>query len=470
MVNAEIASNQESRRVIRLVLLLPVILCSLLTLTGLMGVYISQKSLRQLQSLDEVALGPVLELQDIRDEMNKLSRGIHNFDAAQTGLEREEARKVVLSEVKRIRRQMGIKKVVTTDAAYSEYFQKWLGDWNLYASQLSSDVSANRLNIVRTTQDWEDDLSRLDERLSFITQFIQADVKDDLALSRRFSKVSSGVLIAALVLGLLVAIVSSQILVRMIQSRTESFLQVKANLIGASKMSALGEMAGGIAHEINNPLAIIQTTSAQFEELLSDEPVDRELLRTMSQTIQRTTWRIARIVSGLRTFSRDGSQDPFVLVKVQTLVENTISLCLERLKRHGTELIVEPIDPNAEFRGRETQISQVLLNLVGNADDAIQGLEEKWVRISVMAKDEMIEFRIEDSGPRISEELQKKIFQPFFTTKEIGKGTGMGLSISMGIVKAHGGTLELEGTNPRTCFVIRLPQKATSAFPTSEAA
>ncbi len=179
----------------------------------------------------------------------------------------------------------------------------------------------------------------------------------------------------------------------------------------------------------------------------------------MASQVEKTTNRIAKIVLGLRFFSRDGSQDSSSSIDVQKLIDETLSFCSERFKMNGTRLIIDKFSERLEFEGRATEISQVLLNLLNNANDAIIEQKEKWIRVSVLEKKNWLEIRVIDCGNGISQELQKKIFQPFFTTKGIGKGTGMGLSISMGIVRSHGGELELDNLSLNTCFVVRVPKK-----------
>ena len=232
----------------------------------------------------------------------------------------------------------------------------------------------------------------------------------------------------------------------------------KAMLNNNAKLASLGEMAGGVAHEINNPLATIQLIASQLGDVLAEPELDKELAIAMSESITKTTDRIAQIVQGLRTFSRDGSQDPFRRVPVRQLVADTASFCMERLRSGGIEFRIDEISDDLFFDGRAVQVSQVLLNLLNNAHDAIQPLDKKWVRISVRSADSNLEIRVTDSGDRISPQIQAKLFQPFFTTKEIGKGTGMGLSISLGIVKSHHGELFLDPNCANTCFVIRLPR------------
>jgi C4-dicarboxylate-specific signal transduction histidine kinase len=109
------------------------------------------------------------------------------------------------------------------------------------------------------------------------------------------------------------------------------------------------------------------------------------------------------------------------------------------------------------------QISQVLLNLISNACDAIAERDEKWIRIGAERKNGLVSIYVMDSGTGIPETVREKMFQPFFTTKEIGKGTGLGLSISTGILDAHNGSLSIDSTKPNTCFVVQLPESQAPA-------
>ncbi len=229
-------------------------------------------------------------------------------------------------------------------------------------------------------------------------------------------------------------------------------------LVSTSKMSALGEMAGGIAHEINNPLATIKSLSSQLRELLEETPIDRVTVNTMATVIEESTDRIAKVVQSLRAFARDGAKDPVAEINVHKLVDDTLTFCRERFKSGQTMLHVEPIREDLIIEGREIELSQVLLNLLGNAHDAVANLHERWIRVEVLESLATVDILVTDSGPGIAPELHDKIFQPFFTTKEIGKGTGTGLSISTGLIEKHGGSLTLNVNNPHTCFVIRLPK------------
>lgn len=239
-------------------------------------------------------------------------------------------------------------------------------------------------------------------------------------------------------------------------------------LVASAKMSALGEMANGIAHEINNPLAAIQSLSYLMSKALAEGQFEKEELRRMLTSMTGLTDRIARIIKGLRDFSRDASDDPIQSIEVRHLIDRTLSFCAERFKAHDIALIVDAFSDNLQFEGRSTELSQVLLNLLNNSFDALlisqitppQSLpKEKWIRITVRDLGSNVEIRVTDSGLGIPAEFQKKIFQPFFTTKDIGQGTGLGLSISFGILKTHHGELLLDEQSQHTSFVIRVPKK-----------
>jgi signal transduction histidine kinase len=234
--------------------------------------------------------------------------------------------------------------------------------------------------------------------------------------------------------------------------------RVKATMTQYAKMSALGEMAGGIAHEINSPLAAIKNLVGQLQEVVDDDPVDRPVLKEMAADAEKMTDRIARIVLSLRSFSRDGTKDPFRPVNVRQLLDETLDLCGERLRSRRIRLDIEPFPASLGFDGSATQVSQVLLNLLNNACDAISGMSDPWIRISVVASSDAIEIRVVDCGKGIPPAIREKLFQPFFTTKDIGKGTGLGLSISAGLAQGHGGQLHLDPHHPNTCFVLHLPR------------
>lgn len=227
----------------------------------------------------------------------------------------------------------------------------------------------------------------------------------------------------------------------------------------SSRMASIGVMAAGMAHEINNPLAIIAgRTQLMMRHLDSQGETPRKALKESADIIKQTVDRIARIVRGLRVFSRGGETDSFLVASVPDIVQSTAEFCSERFKKGGVELRVKPV-PSIELGCREVQVSQVLLNLINNGYDAVVGLEEKWVEIEVQETHEEVLFCVTDSGGGISSEIAEKIMIPFFTTKPIGQGTGLGLSISKGIAQDHCGDLVLDSKSSRTRFVFSVSKR-----------
>lgn len=236
--------------------------------------------------------------------------------------------------------------------------------------------------------------------------------------------------------------------------------------IVAAKMSTLGEMAGGVAHEINNPLAIIRVKAQQLiEESEETDQVESSLVKKAAEKIDATVLRISKIVKALRSFARDGDKDPFEVTSIQSIISDTLELCRERFNNNGVSLISPPVLENLRINCRPVQISQVLLNLIANAFDSVapnassETQEEMpWVKIEVECLGPQIIISVTDSGKGIPTEVVDKIFQPFFTTKEVGKGTGLGLSISKGIAETHGGQLAYDSRAQNTRFILILPK------------
>ncbi|RYZ64392.1 MAG: GHKL domain-containing protein, partial [Proteobacteria bacterium] len=170
-----------------------------------------------------------------------------------------------------------------------------------------------------------------------------------------------------------------------------------------------------------------------------------------------TVDRIGSIVKALKTFARDSQHDALTPHNFQQIAADTLNMCKERLRNHGAKLVYDEATANLLLDCRPTEISQVLLNLLNNSLDAIETLDEKWIKLECVVVNEEVQIIVTDSGPGIPAAVAAKIMQPFFTTKDIGKGTGLGLSISRSIADAHGGKLELEAGASNTKFVLKLP-------------
>jgi PAS domain S-box-containing protein len=220
-----------------------------------------------------------------------------------------------------------------------------------------------------------------------------------------------------------------------------------------SKLASLGAMSAGVAHEINNPLAIISGT---VELLLRDGDASGSLGLKL-ETIRKSCVRIAKIVRGLRKFSRiDSIPDlkPYVLIEI---AQEALVLTQAKAAEHGTTVTLEGT-PSALINCDDLEIEQVLINLINNAIDAVDGLPDRWVRVSVLEDKNSVILRVTDAGTGVPEDHRSRLFDPFFTTKHIGKGTGLGLSIVKGILDEHKASISLLRDSAHTCFEIAFPR------------
>lgn len=237
--------------------------------------------------------------------------------------------------------------------------------------------------------------------------------------------------------------------------------QRQTSLITAAKMSELGVSTGNIAHEINNPLAIAQ---GKLKGLLKQQQTKNTIPENVQIEIQKifdSTERIRKIVDSVKSFSRDSAKDAYSNVPLEKIIQNTLNLCTEKIKSIQCELKLDPI-PQQEIKCHESELEQVLLNLLNNALDAIEPLAEKWIHLSFQISSCEVSIHVTDSGFGIPEKIVGQMMNPFFTTKAVGKGTGLGLSISREILNRHQGVLMYDKESFRTSFIIRLPM--ASAF------
>jgi PAS domain S-box-containing protein len=244
-----------------------------------------------------------------------------------------------------------------------------------------------------------------------------------------------------------------------------SLLEVeRARSIYTTKMAALGEMSGGVAHEINNPLAVISLTMDQIKKYLEkDEPDPQKIIGSLEK-VDRMVLKVANIIKSLRFFSRQSSdKTPLENVDLKQLLDKTLLLCQEKISSSDIKLeLILPTD-EAQVEGRAVEISQVFMSLILNSYDAIRRDEHvKWIKIEIAESptSEEVEILFTDSGRGIDNSISNKIFQPFFTTKEINEGTGLGLSISKGIIESHGGKLIYNTQSPHTQFIVILPKRS----------
>lgn len=223
-----------------------------------------------------------------------------------------------------------------------------------------------------------------------------------------------------------------------------------------AKLASLGEMAAGIAHEINNPLTIIQGSASVISKLVDQDPMDKATIQLLTNKLNQTSERISKIIRSLKNLSRSGEHDPYDDLDLQKILEQCLDLLRSRFDRQKVELRLPQFDRPVTFRGQEVQISQVLMNLIGNALDAVKEDENAWIEVRYKLNKKSIDIFVTDSGPGIPENIRNKIMEPFFTTKEVNQGTGLGLSISKNIMVSHGGELTLLHET-HTTFKMHLP-------------
>lgn len=230
---------------------------------------------------------------------------------------------------------------------------------------------------------------------------------------------------------------------------------LEVQLIQSEKLAAVGQLVSGVAHELNNPLTSIAGLSEFLQERPSLPPAEREHLRV----IQEQADRAGRIVRNLLTFARKGSPGTGI-VDLNDILGRTALLVTYELNLRGIELIEERAEGPLSVRGNRDELQQVLLNLVNNAVHAVRGLPEGTLRrvtIGSGLEHGHVVVRVRDTGGGVPAELVAQLFTPFFTTKDPGEGTGLGLSLSYRIVESHGGRLNYHRVAGGAEFWFSLP-------------
>lgn len=251
-------------------------------------------------------------------------------------------------------------------------------------------------------------------------------------------------------------------LVKTVERRSEELDQQMIVNFHNSKVTAMGDIVDGIAHEINNPLTTMKMLVSSALREIDKQVFEPEVITEKLVKINIMIDRIAKIVKGLRTFSQEGSNDSFVSVNLKNLIEDSIYLCDDNIRSKEISLITYYDSDEIVLECKRTQLSQAFLNILNNAIEAIEKLEDKWIEIQVKADEKWAYITVTDSGIGIAKEIQLKIFDPFFTTKEPGKNVGLGLNVALGIIKDHDGEIILSQAEKNTQFIIKLPLKRSS--------
>lgn len=238
-----------------------------------------------------------------------------------------------------------------------------------------------------------------------------------------------------------------------LDSREKALKDAQAALIQSEKLAAFGQLGAGIAHEVKNPLAgILGLTQLSLRKAEKDTPVHENLT-----IIEKEATRCATIIQNLLKFARQ-EKVAFESVDLNQVAQDAMAIVEHQLEISKVKLR-KNFDPDLPaIPGNANQIQQVLINLMINAQQAMQGNPGEVTLTTVSSNASHVQVQVRDDGPGIPEDLQAKIFEPFFTTKEVGKGTGLGLSVSYGIIKEHKGDIQVESSpETGTVFKITLP-------------
>ncbi|MEE4263569.1 MAG: PAS domain S-box protein [Desulfobacteraceae bacterium] len=243
-------------------------------------------------------------------------------------------------------------------------------------------------------------------------------------------------------------------------------VEKETQLIQAGKMTTLGVMAAGMAHEINQPLNVIQVCADFFLKMLKrGAKIEDDDLRSMANDIVANVERATGVIKHVRDFARQ-SEPVRSKVNINDPIEDVFKVLGHQLKVHEIDITLD-LDPDLpEIIAEHNRLEQVFINLVSNAIDAMDEKsnqpdnpdDSKKLTIKSIFEDERVTVYVTDTGTGMSEEVQAKLFEPFFTTKKVGKGTGLGVSISYGIVKDYDGSIEIESAIGKgTTFKLTFP-------------
>ncbi len=238
-----------------------------------------------------------------------------------------------------------------------------------------------------------------------------------------------------------------------VKEQTEELVKSQAQLIQSEKLSAMGHMAGGLAHELNSPLAGLLPMIEKYRDM-----AEKDSEAYMEQSLMlKACKHMGRIVKDFGIFSRE-SKDEFCELDLNEIIEDTLSFSAVKLRNMGIKIIKEYGDNLQKVQGEKTEIQQVVLNIITNACDAMPNGGRFTIKTGTVEDKNDLTMEFIDNGIGIEKEKLEKIFDPFFTTKGPGKGTGLGLSVSYGIIKKHGGEISVESTPEKgSKFTVLLP-------------
>lgn len=248
------------------------------------------------------------------------------------------------------------------------------------------------------------------------------------------------------------------------KKQEEELLRAReAQLVDHSRSLAVGDLATGVAHEINNPLTVIIGKADELKNLAGQGKASSKKIVEIAEKIQDTSVRISKIISSLKALAGREKSAAMNRVSFTRIGRELRDFCSEKFRLSGIHLEIPDFPETLIAEINETMISQMILNLINNAHDAVINLNERWVRVEYSEDQDAVYISVSDSGSGVPVKIRSRIFDPFFTTKAPNQGTGLGLSLAASIARHHNGSLRLNTLHQHTCFVIQLPKRQPKA-------
>lgn len=237
-------------------------------------------------------------------------------------------------------------------------------------------------------------------------------------------------------------------------------LKLFEKLVNDSRLAALDRLAGGVGHEINNPLMIITLNAQELESLYQHSKAKKPKELKHIEEISKAKERIAGIVTSLMAIGSGSTEDAPKPVKIESMLDAVKNLSASRFEKSGIDFQISTYDHNLSVTTQQALVSQALVHLLNNAFDAALQSQEKWIRIEIEERQEDVLFKVIDSGAGIPPSVAQQMFNPFFSTKDVGKGVGLGLSLARKYIEMQESELLFDTSNPNTCFTFALKKHA----------
>lgn len=253
----------------------------------------------------------------------------------------------------------------------------------------------------------------------------------------------------------------SEHLIKVIREKKENLRMAHDQLAQAAKLATLGTLGAEIAHELNNLLTVISAEADEILDSVTDARQDWRQTTESAKNIKNYAQRMRLIVDHIREYTWDDSHSNRIQVDINDVIQDSLILLISSLQKEGVEVTLSLADNLPKIWGHRNKLESVFQNLITNARDALRAAnkDNKTIHISsAQISDQKIEIKIADNGCGMPAEVQRKMYQPFFTTKQRGEGTGLGLSIAYTIIKEHQGEIVVSSTpGEGTEFILTLP-------------